>query len=194
MIKGIVSLRASMREIAESAMAVPEFERFIALPENQSRLFELVDGKVIEKVPTQEHGIIVGKIIIRLGGFAEANNLGTIAPEVRHRLPNSEVDEWLPDIAFYLKIEQVVERGASSIMPDMVIEVKSPDDSYKSMVDRAYTYLLNGVKMVWLVYPEKRLVEILTADDRWLLGLNDYIEDIDFLPGFRLLVKDIFPN
>ena len=34
---------------------IEEFERFLALPENADRLFELIDGEIVEKMPTEEH-------------------------------------------------------------------------------------------------------------------------------------------
>lgn len=45
-------------------------------------------------------------------------------------------------------------------MPDLVIEVTSPDNTYKSMRKRADYYLAHGTRLVWLVYPEKCLVEV----------------------------------
>lgn len=37
---------------------VAEFEQVIALPENQDRYFELIDGEIVEKMPTEEHSVI----------------------------------------------------------------------------------------------------------------------------------------
>ncbi len=39
-------------------IAIAEFEKFLAAPENRDRLFELVNREIVEKVATQEHGII----------------------------------------------------------------------------------------------------------------------------------------
>lgn len=44
--------------------------------------------------------------------------------------------------------------------------------------------------MVWLIYPEKRLVEVLTA--RELLGESETISGGDVLPDFALPVSEVF--
>ncbi len=77
-------------------------------------------------------------------------------------------------------------------MPDLAVEVQSPDQSDKFMVDKAAYYLANGVRMVWLIYPEKRLVEVLTPDARYLLNDADALDGGDVLPGFSLPIGEIF--
>jgi hypothetical protein len=48
--------------------------------------------------------------------------------------------------------------------------------------------------MVRLVYPDKRLVEVLTRASRELLTEADTLDGGDVLPGFTLAVRDIFPQ
>ena len=48
--------------IQERRYTVEEFEAFIAKAENVDRLFELIDGEIIEKMPTEEHNLIIGNI------------------------------------------------------------------------------------------------------------------------------------
>ena len=40
-------------EPVERLVSVDEFERILALPENRDRLLELINGKIIEKMPTE---------------------------------------------------------------------------------------------------------------------------------------------
>ena len=77
-------------------------------------------------------------------------------------------------------------------MPDLAIEVKSPDDTYKQMREKADYYLQNGTKLVWLVYPEKRIVEVYTNEQQDILTLEDRLTGGELLPEFELSVKDIF--
>ena len=41
----------------EKLYTVDEFEQIIAQPENSERLLELVNGEIVEKMPTEEHEI-----------------------------------------------------------------------------------------------------------------------------------------
>lgn len=172
---------------------VEDFEAFLALPENRGRLFELVEGEIIEKMPTREHGIICANLAADLIFFLRSNPLGHAAVEALHRPEGDAHNVRLPDLSFVSDVNRPIEtRGAALYLPDLCIEIQSPSDSDKQMTDTAAFYLANGSKMVWLVYPSKRLVEVLTATDRQLLGLEDTLSGGEVLPGFSVAVKQIF--
>jgi Uma2 family endonuclease len=78
-------------------------------------------------------------------------------------------------------------------MPDLAVEVQSPGQSDRFMSDKAAFYLENGSKMVWLIYPDRQLVEFLTPTERQLLTLDGTISGGDVLPDFSVKVADIFP-
>lgn len=179
--------------IQERRYTVSEFEAFIAREENKHRLFELINGEIVEKMPTREHGIIAGNGITELNIYLRQNPIGLAAVEARHRPPDDEFNDRLPDVSFVSDINRPVEReGAALYMPDLAIEIKSPTDSLKKMLELAEFYLANGTRMVWLVYPEKRIVEVVTADDRQILTEDDPLEGGDVLPGFAIPVSSLF--
>ncbi|MGB7337416.1 MAG: Uma2 family endonuclease, partial [Phototrophicaceae bacterium] len=69
---------------------------------------------------------------------------------------------------------------------------KSPTDSYKLMREKATYYLANGCQMVWLVYPEKAMVEIYHPEaDIEILFADDVIRGGSVLPDFELSVRTI---
>ncbi len=47
----------------EQLYTVDEFEELLKLPENAGRLLELIDGEIVEKMPTEEHGSIALPLI-----------------------------------------------------------------------------------------------------------------------------------
>jgi Uma2 family endonuclease len=57
---------------------------------------------------------------------------------------------------------------------------------------KADFYLRNGGRMVWLIYPEQRIVEVLTQQDRQLLTENSTLTGGDVLPEFSIPVSRIF--
>lgn len=176
-------------------VTVAEFEEFSDQEENQDRRFELIDGEIVEKMPTEEHGIIVLRIGSRLLIFVEARGLGRVAVEPRHRVPDDEHNARLPDIAFTSasRVLPVTRRGSVPQMPDLVVEVKSPDDTYARMRKKAAYYLEHGSRLVWLVYPEKQLVEVYrSGTDSEILNIDDVLTGHDVLPGFELPINDIF--
>ena len=180
--------------IQPKLFTVVEFEKFLALPENCDRYFELIHGEIVEKVPTEEHGLIAANICGFLWQYTRQSGFGRAVIAVRVRMPDDDYNSRQPDLAFFADTTRpIVKRGPVPQMPDLVIEVKSPDDTYTSMRERAHYYLMHGAKLVWLIYPEKRLVEVYRqgADSDILTG-DDTLQGDDVLPGFVLSVHAIF--
>lgn len=156
---------------------------------------ELINGEIVEKMPTQLHAFIVHMLSGFLFVFLQNNPIGYALVEARYSLPDDDENDRIPDLSFISKEKgSLIETGPAPYMPDLAIEVQSPGQSDRLMTDKATYYLAHGSRMVWLVYPDKRLLEVLTLDDRQLLAENDTVEGGDVLPGFSLPVKDIFPE
>jgi Uma2 family endonuclease len=179
----------------KTRVSYDQFERFLAERENADRHFELIDGEIVEKnMPTEEHGQVTGNIFGPLWVFNQQHKLGRVVVEVLYRHPDDPNNARQPDISFTLNSsDPVVTKGAVPRMPDLAVEIKSPTDSYKDMREKAYYYLAHGSKRVWLVYPEKRQVEVIVNDDFQLLSESDTLDGGDLLPGFALPVSAIFP-
>ena len=82
-------------------------------------------------------------------------------------------------------------------MPDLAVEVQSPDDYPKEMREKAAYYLANGSRMVWLIFTGKRSrrIEIHRRDQPvQTLNIDDILDGGDVLPDFKVVVKDLFPK
>ncbi|MFN8376612.1 MAG: Uma2 family endonuclease [Anaerolineae bacterium] len=179
--------------VQERLYSVEDFEAFLEQPENKERLFELIDGRIVEKVPTQEHAQIVMNIGTPLNLYAHKTKSGRVGTEARHRNPQDSRNSRQPDISFDSHKQPLVKQGAVLHMPTLAVEVKSPSDTYIEMREKASYYLANGAQMVWLVFPEKRIVEVYTVDaDVQILLEDETISGGEVLPGFELAVHDVF--
>jgi Uma2 family endonuclease len=173
---------------------VEEYEAFIALQENRDRSFELINGEIIEKaMVTQQHGRIAARLAMLLGIYLDTNPIGFVEVEVRYQIPN-DLNALLPDVSVFLDTQTpVVERGAVPRMPDLAVEIKSPDDSWIDMRSKAALYLSKGTRLVWLIHPEKKLVEVYeSGQDVHILLKEDTLTGDDVLPGFTLPLADLF--
>ena len=174
-------------------MTAQQFEKYIQRPENADRLLELVNGEVVEKVPTEEHGIIVLNIAAPLRTFARQYKLGRVTTEAIHRLPDDDQNAVLPDVSFRSDpATPVVRKGSVPVMPDLAVEVQSPSQSDDDMIEKAAYYLANGSRMIWLVYPAKRTVEVHQHSQVETLTEADTLDGSDVLPGFKLAVSEVF--
>jgi Uma2 family endonuclease len=175
-----------------------EFEAIVALPENRERLLELIHGRIIEKVPTEFHGVIAGNALYYLKGFTRANGIKAyIGPEIRYQMPGDDDNSRLPDVSVRLADGQIVRQGAVERMPDLAIEIQSPDDSPEALRDRMEYYLRNGTRLGWILYSKTRTAEACTLDqaDRMhieALGSDESLTGGDVLPGFSVKVSELF--
>lgn len=174
---------------------IDEFEAFIARPENLDHHFELIHGEIVEKpMPTEEHGIIIHTLSGEIYIFLKANPIARAEIEVRYKMPNDNHNGRQPDLSVVVDTQTpVVRRGAVPRMPDLAVEVKSPDDKFKDMREKADYYLSNGTRIVWLVYPHERLVEGFRPNrDSEILNESHTLNGEDVLPGFTLAISDLF--
>ncbi len=171
---------------------VAEFEAFVR--QHPDRRFELINGEINEKMPTQYHAKVAMLIALAIAHYLSEHPIGHILPEARYGLPGDEDNTVIPDFS-YVSNERgaLVKRGAAPYMPDMAIEVQSPNQSAQLMLNKAIYYVEHGSRMVIVAYPTKRIVEVLTPIGRELLTMNDSIHGGDVLPGFELPVQTIFP-
>ncbi len=169
------------------------------LPENAGKRFELLNGEIYEvPTPEPEHNYVVGQFYGPMWNFNSTHKLGFVfGDNTSYTLPNG--DELIPDVSFVAK-----ERASFPLpkkfflAPDLAIEVKSPSNTERELLDKAESYLKSGTRLVWLVYPVSKVVWVCRLAENGDLILhkaefNDTLHGEDVLPGFELAVKDIFP-
>ena len=174
-------------------MSADEFEAFADVPERVGHLLELVDGTIREKMPTELHGLVASNLHGHLWNFIRFKKLiARVLPEVRYRSSSDPHNVRIPDLSLTIGRTEITSRGSVGQMPDLAIEIQSPDQSIKDMRQTARFYLANGVKLVWLVFPELRLIETYSADAESILRDSDTLTGEALLPEFSVPVSEIF--
>jgi Uma2 family endonuclease len=137
-------------------------------------------------------GIVIANLLFALGSYCQKNPIGRALAKADYNVENDEQFLQSPSLSFIAGDKPLIDEGAASYMPDLAVEVQSPDQSDKLMTDKAAYYLSHGTRMVWLIYPTKHLVEVLTPIERHLLNEGMTLTGGDVLPGFTLTVHEIF--
>ena len=159
---------------------------------------ELIRGVLCKTMAAgQRHGKIVMNLAIEMGVFIKQARLGTLV--------GSDSGVWLerdpdtvrePDIAF-----TSVERlplgedlaGYAEAVPDLVVEVASPTDSRVAVHDKAHMWLGHGVRLVWVVHPEARAVDVYRPDHATAtISGEGALDGLDVLPGFSCPLDAVF--
>ena len=79
------------------------------------------------------------------------------------------------------------------LAPDFTIELKSPSDKLTNIQKKMEEYIDNGVKLGWLINPEKKEVEIYRqGQKKEVLDYPNTISGEDILPDFILDLTEIF--
>ncbi len=170
-------------------------EELFWLPDDGMR-HELVKGELLTMSPPgEEHGSVTFKLSLLLGTYVNNNKLGRMyAAETGFKLESDPDTVLAPDIAFIRQDRVgVISKRYRSGAPDLVVEVLSPGDRKGKVEEKTSRWLTLGALVVWLVNPQTRTVDVRLADgSRKLFTENDELTGDNIVPGFRVLVSEIF--
>jgi Uma2 family endonuclease len=162
-------------------------------------LYEVMNGeKVIKPMSTYEN-VLAGNLFAHLHAHAVSNRLGRAVIEVLFDLPDMPNDR-RPDVAFvsydrWPESRGIPESNAWPVVPDLAIEVVSPHDDFREVLEKVAEYFQCGVRMVWLVVPGEAVVYRYTArTDVRVLSHTDELSGDPVIPGFRHSVASLFPR
>jgi Uma2 family endonuclease len=160
------------------------------------RLFELVDGTLVEKVMGYGEGGLAVDIVRLLGKFLDRHDLGDlVGPDATMRIMPKLVR--IPDVSFVCWDKypgrQRPRKAIPDLVPDLGIEVLSEGNTPGEMRRKLKEYFVAGVRLVWFVDPDRRAVEVFTAPDAsTIFTEGQTLDGGDVLPGLCLPVNEVF--
>ena len=178
--------------------SVKSADQLFSVAHHGTRL-ELVRGVVQVMSPAgSEHGWIASRILIRLGAYVEANDLGkTFAAETGFLIEVDPDTVRAPDAA-YVSHENLASAPPSSsylqVAPDLVVEVVPPNDASTDLEAKAEQWIEAGTKIVLVadpknqtlrVYKSKAQIEVLRSGeefasgevcDAWIISVNEIFD------------------
>lgn len=179
-----------------SALAVTA-EELDHLPPGVGRC-ELVEGEVRVVPPAGfDHGQVALAVGSLLRVHVKQHGLGeVVAAGTGFRLARAPDTVRAGDAAF-VAAERLPPRQERSrfldLAPDLIVEVVSPSDRASEVVEKALGWLDTGVRLVWVVYPEQRLVAVHEADASVVhRRLGEDLLGGSVMPGLVLAVAELF--
>lgn len=169
-------------------------------PSECDEFYEIIDGIRVEMTPmSADAQTIAFDIAFHLNSYALRENLGRAYTEVLIKLPLPQMRNRRPD-AFYVpysrwkKNKPVPSTNAWDVLPDLFVEVVSPFDLAEDTRVKVEEYLEAGARLVWVVYPRQRLVDVFeSAAGSRTVRIADTLDGGVVLPGFRLPMAELFP-
>lgn len=190
-----------MTTLIEMGMSL---EAFIQHYEEQP--FELLEGEIIPMSPSVSGpSYLANKLAQFINFYAIPKGLGEAVVEMVFVLGDDP--QWVkgsrvPDVMYLQTARFAAYKQANPnwqaeplrLIPDLVVEVMSPTDRFVTIHEKVQLYLKDGVKMVWVIEPERRTVSIPVPDSKLYTVLTeaDKLSGGEVIPGFEIEIAALF--
>jgi Uma2 family endonuclease len=115
---------------------------------------DFVDGVLLERnVGTQRHGMLQALLAMFFGQYRKSHRIGIFA-ETRLRVDAARGRHRIPDMMI---VEAPYAKGkVVTDVPAIIIEIKSPDDTFDDIVDRCFDYEKLTVGNIVVMDPDNK--------------------------------------
>jgi Uma2 family endonuclease len=159
---------------------------------------ELIAGRVQEAhMPGLDHGVVSFQFAYALGAWAKAEKRGRVVINDTHIQT-----KWNPDTVrgpdvFFLSYQRLAANvrcaGVTPATPELVVEVRSPSNSWTDIFIKVEEYLHVGVLAVVVLDSETDTASVYRSGARQEIFTREQLLVIaDVLPGFTVAVKELF--
>lgn len=179
-------------DIVPTLMTAEELERLI-IP---GKVTELIRGRLmVREPPSTLHGRVSARLAYYLGTFVYPSKLGEIfAQDTGFKIESGPDTVRAPDVAFLARerTADVPPRGYAPFAPDLLAEVRSPNDRTGELLAKVAAWLSAGARLVWVIDPERRTATVYRPDGTITLIAEDgSLSGEDVLPGFTCALAEV---
>jgi Uma2 family endonuclease len=155
---------------------------------------ELIDGEIVPMAPAgDDHADINSNACFILKQFVKAHGLGRVLVGEAGMHTKKGYSRGA-DVAFISrKRKPQRSKGFLRIPPELVVEIKSDDTSWKKMQEKVDEYHEFGVDMVWVADPDSETLRVYPKNGgMFVIPKDGEIDGGNILPGFRVNIADFF--
>ena len=179
--------------MATTSRRVATEEDLLAMPKDGQK-YELVDGEIRVGPAGDRHSAIAVHLSALLFAFVRENRRGHVfGADAGFRLPSKNVRS--PDVSFVAAgrfPDDKPPEDFGNVATDLAVEVLSPHDRPRYVLDKVGEYLEAGVRLVWIIDPKRaRAIVYRSISEVCSLGEDGVLDGEDVLPGFRCTVRDL---
>lgn len=160
------------------------------------RLYELIDGTLVEKAMGALESVMAGEVHSALRSFVKPRNLGIVAtPDGMVRMATGRIR--IPDVAFFswdrLPNRALPTEPIFKLAPNLAVEVLSVSNTEEEMRLKRKDYFKSGVELVWEIDHRTRSIRVYTDVNTFLdLSGNAHLDGGSVLPGFTIPLPELF--
>jgi Uma2 family endonuclease len=160
------------------------------------KVTELVQGRlVVKEPPGTEHGRMAANLAFLISAFVRPRKLGAVySQDTGFKIAANPDTVRAPDVAF-VSVERRPEpgRGYASVAPDLVVEIRSPDDPKAEVAEKMQGWLAAGTRLAWVIEMDRRVASAHRPDGTTTVVEPDgFLDGETVLPGFRCRLAEVF--
>jgi Uma2 family endonuclease len=167
-----------------------------ALEAADKRLYELIDGVLVEKTMGMRESVIALKLGHYLCSYLDIHDRGiafTADGPIRIRPGRIRI----PDVGFVswerLPGEDLPDDPILDAIPNLAAEIISKSNTPKEMDRKLEDYFNAGVELVWFIYPKTQTALVYTSPTaKKEIPKTGTLDGGKVLPGFKLPLKNLF--
>ncbi len=158
---------------------------------------ELVEGRIVQHMPTgRPHSRIEAVIAMFLGMWNRQSKRGEVHVGETGVFTSRNPDTVRGmDVAFisHERLASANESGFFTVAPELIVEVMSPNDSWRDVQKKLAEYFAIDAQMVWIVEPKSEQIYMYRSlTDLQIFAKSDTLTCEDVLPEFSLALHEIF--
>ena len=160
------------------------------------RLFELIDGILVEKAVGAKESAYAAEVVHQLKVYCHETDAGIIfGADGPFRLRLGLVR--YPDVSFVswdqIPGGELPDDPVAKQIPELAVEVLSSSNTTAEIELKLDHYFEVGVRLAWVIDPKTRSAMIYTSRNRSrAIGIDGELTGGKVLPGFRLALRDVF--
>jgi Uma2 family endonuclease len=164
----------------------------------EAPLYEVVNGQKVELPPMGAESTWIASALF---GFlfpqVQRERIGHLVMEMLFILDGEANIRRRPDVAFvsgerWPVSQRPPRQGDWDVVPDLAVEVTSPNDVLSDVLDKVGEYFGFGVREVWMVVPTRERIYVYDSRDQVRIVAAPAELETPLLPGWRLSLADLF--
>jgi Uma2 family endonuclease len=174
------------------------------LEDQLTQPFELIKGERFTIMPTVFRHSFIGHFLYDyIRDVFRHTQWGVILMETTFIVSEFDDPNWVkgsrvPDLMIYAKQRlddwrrDTPDNRPLNIVPDLVIEILSPNDIHLNVRNKVNAYLSDGVNKVIVIDPDHYEAWLYTLEGGTIVGRNGVLDLTDVIPDLNISMRDIF--
>ncbi len=170
-------------------------DQYLKITNDTNRLIEFTDGYIeVLPMPTRKHQVISRFLFLALLTFVQRLGGTVLYAPLRLQLATGRFRE--PDLLLLLDKRDPRNQDAFWLGADLVVEIVSPDNPDRDLIDKRRDYAQAGIPEYWIVNPLTDTITMLTREGDTYAEHGVFVRGTPatsvLLPSFTVDVAAVF--